>query len=212
VKREAVLTSLGWIGATECFEEEVCKNGYLDVAIQAIKDADPEYDSHTKALDSYLQEKGLSKDTKGITGFIKDKKRNNLKIPIARAVAEAAKTVRSVPDCYARAIRKAVLESVGGIPVDEYFEIRACSCGFLEIIRKTIESANAADAMEQFMIDTGCREDAIGISKFMKDSEVGMSLREQVKCAVADAVEIAGCQQYAESIRQSAFPVSNDGE
>jgi hypothetical protein len=62
------------------------------------------------------------------------------------------------------------------------------------------------------MIDTGCREDAIGISKFMKDSEVGMSLREQVKCAVADAVEIAGCQQYAESIRQSAFPVSNDGE
>jgi len=199
VKRKAVLTSLGWLGATECFEEEVCKNGYLDVAIQAIKDA------HTNALNLYLNEKGLSKDTEGITSFIKNKKRDNLKITVARAVADAAKTVGSVPDCYARAIRKAVLESVGGIPVDEYFEIRACSCGFLEIIRKTIESANALDAMKQFMDDTGCSADAIGISKFMTDSEVGMSLREQVKCAVADAVESAGCQQYAKSIRESHF-------
>jgi len=207
VKRKAVLTSIGWIGAIECFEEEVCKNGYLDVAIQAIKDADPEHGSHAKALNSHLSKNSLTKDAKGVSSFIKDRK--NLKIPVARAVADAAETVRSVPDCYARAIRKAVLESVDGIPVDEYFEIRACSCGFLEIIRKTIESANAVGAMEQFM---GCREDAIGISKFMKDSEVGMNLREQVKCAVADAVEIAGCQQYAESIRQSAFPVSNDGE
>jgi predicted ATP-dependent endonuclease of OLD family len=211
VKRKAVLTTLGWIGATECFEEEVCKNGYLDVVIQAIKDADPEYNSHTKRLEKYLNEEGLSKDAHGITSFIKNK-RKNLKVPVARAVAEAAKTVKSVPDCYARAIRKAVLESIGGIPVDEYFEIRVCAAGFLEIILKTIESANGVDAMEQFMNNTGCSLDAIGISKFMTDSEVGMSLREQVKCAVADAVEIAGCQQYAELIRQSAFPVSNDGE
>ncbi len=211
VKREAVLTNLGWIGATECFEEEVCRNGYLDVVIQAIKDADTEHDSHTKALEKYLNEEGLSKDAHGITSFIKNK-RKNLKVPIARAVAEAAKTVKSVPDCYARAIRKAVLESIGCIPVDEYFEIRACAAGFLGIILNTIESANAVDAMKQFMNNTGCSVDAIGISKFMTDSEVGMSLREQVKCAVADAVEIAGCQQYAELIRQSAFPISNDGE
>lgn len=203
VKRQAVLTNLGWIGATECFEEEVCKNGYLDIVIQAIKDADPEYDSHTKALDSYLSKNSLTKDAKGVSSFIKSRK--NLKIPVARAVADAAETVKAVPDCYARAIRKAVLESVGGIPVDEYFEIRACTTGCIEIILKTIESANAIDAMKQFMDDTGCSADAIGISKFMTDSEAGMSLREQVKCAVADAVEIAGCQQYAKSIRESHF-------
>ncbi len=210
VKRKEVLRSLGWIGATECFEEEVCQNGYLDVVIQAIKDADLQYDSQTKALEDHLHKESLTKDAKGITSFIK--KRDNLKIPVARAVADAAKTVRSVPDCYARAIRKAVLESVGGIPVDEYFEIRACSCGFLEIMLKTIESANALDAMQQFLDDTGCGIDAMSISKFLRESEAGMSLREQVKFAVADAVEIAGCQQYAELIRKSTFSISGSGE
>lgn len=210
VKRKEILTGLGWIGAIDCFEEEVCKSGYLDVIIQAIKNADLENDSHTKALDSHLNKNDLKKDTDGITSFIA--KRGSLKIPVARAVADAAKTVKCVPDCYARAIRKAVLESVGGIPVDDYFEIRACAAGFLEIILKTIESANAVDEMKQFMDNAECSVDAIGISKFLTDSEFGMSIRDQVKDSVADAVEVVGCQQYAELIRQSAFTDSNNGE
>lgn len=35
--RKTVLDGVGWIGAVECFEEEVCQCGYLDVVIQTVE-------------------------------------------------------------------------------------------------------------------------------------------------------------------------------
>jgi len=208
--RKQILDNIGWIGAVTCFEEEVCRAGYLDVVIQAIEDAKPEHQSHSKALDKYLQEEGLNRDAAGIASFI-SKKRKNLKIPVARAVADAVKTVGLVPDCYTRAIRKATIVSMGGIPVDEYFERRACETGFLDVILEKIKLEGADTALEQFLNTEEVEKGTISVARFLTESQVGKELRYKVKDAVADAVEAAGCEEYANSIRQSDLVVIPQG-
>jgi putative ATP-dependent endonuclease of the OLD family len=208
--RKQVLDNIGWIGAVTCFEEEVCRAEYLDVVIQAIKDADPEHQSHSTALDRYLQEEGLNKDAWGVAQFV-SKKRKTLKIPVAHAVADAVKTVGLVPDCYARAIRQAIVVSMGGIPVDEYFERRACEAGFLDVILEKIKLEGADTALEQFLNNKEVAKGTIGVARFLTESQVGKGLRDKVKDIVADAVEAAGCKEYAESIRQSDSLVISHG-
>jgi putative ATP-dependent endonuclease of the OLD family len=203
--RKKVLDEIGWIGAVSCFEEEVCRAGYLDEVIQAIREADPDHQSHYRALTRYLEKKGLEKDAIGIAAFV-TKKRKNLKIPLARAVADAAERVGVVPDCYARAIRKAILLSMGGMPVDEYFEIRACGAGYLNIISDQIKSEGAEETLKRFLSTEQCKSDAKGVAKFLTESPAGKGLRRKVKAVVADAVEAAGCAEYAHSIRQADLP------
>jgi len=193
--RKQVLDNIGWIGVDACFEEEVCRVGYLDVVIQAIEDA------HPRGLDRYLQEQGINKDPRGVASFIK--KKRNLKIPVARAVADAVKIVKRVPDCYMRAIRRAVIVSMGGITVDEHFERRACEAGFLDVVLEKIKLEGADDALEQFLNIEEIKKGPISVARFLIESQVGKGLRGKVKFAVADAVEAAGCKQHANSIRQS---------
>ena len=102
--RQAVLTGIGWIGANANFEEEICRAGYLDVALGVIDSA-----GHTQAMNQYLAKHNLQRDAQGASSFLTGtRKGKNLKVPVARAVADAVKTVGRVPDCYAGAIRQAV--------------------------------------------------------------------------------------------------------
>ena len=206
-KRKKVLTEIGWIGADECFEEEVLRNGYLDVAIQAIKDEDPVNDSHSKALDSYLQQESLDRDATGIAAFI-TKKRKNLKIPVARAVANAANRIKKVPACYADAIRKAVVESTGGIPVDNYFEQRACTAGFYDVVREALIS-NYSENLTYFLTDMELEETSANLIQFIAKSEDSLLIQYKVRLAVANAIERCGCKEYAELIRQEIQKASD---
>jgi len=102
--RQATLTSIGWIGADANFEEEICRAGYLGVAIGVIDSA-----GATGAMDYHLASKGLRRDAQGVALFLTEtRKGKDLKVPVARAVADAVKPVGCVPDCYAEAIRRAV--------------------------------------------------------------------------------------------------------
>jgi len=197
--RKQVLDDIGWLGATECFEEEICRAGYLDIAIQAIED-----ELHPRTLQSYLDENGLDRDINGIVSCIKD--RRNYKVPVARAVAYAAQEIGRVPDCYARAIRKAVLVSMGGIPVDEHFERRVCEAGYLNLILETIDSEGFMGALEQFKRREQITKQTIAVARFLTETETGIDLRDHVKAVVANAVEDTGCEQYARDIRQSELP------
>lgn len=203
-ERKQILDSIGWIGADNCFEEEICRAGYLDIVIKAIKDAEPEHETHFRALESYLKKEGLNRDASGIAAFIKN--RDNLKIPVARAVAYAAKSQGWVPDCYARAIRQAILMSMDGIPVDRYFERRACEAGYLDVIMETIRSEGRGEALEEFSNDKELEKRTVGVARFLTESQIGRDLREKTKAAVADAVEAAGCEKHATSIRKSDLP------
>lgn len=102
--RQAVLTGIGWIGANANFEEEICRTGYLDVALGVIDSA-----GRIQAMNQYLAKHSLQRDAQGVSSFLTGtRKGKNLKVPVARAVADAVKTVGRVPDCYAEAIRQAV--------------------------------------------------------------------------------------------------------
>lgn len=200
LKRKEVLNEIGWIGADECFEEEVCKSGYLDVIVQAIKDQDPINNSHFIALENCLNKEGLNQDAQGIAWFITHK-RKNLKIPVARAIAEAAKKVQSVPACYANAIRKAILDSVGGLSYDNYFEHRACSMGFYDVVRTTVMS----EIGEQFIVfleELNEQDNSTSLLDFLSKIGENKFLRKSIRSAVAEAVEACGCQEYADSIRK----------
>lgn len=196
--RREVLDSINWIGADECFEDEVCKNGYSDIVLEALRELDPDNESQIKALNSHLEKNHLQKDAAGIASFIR--KRKNLKIPVARAVADAVKEVKSVPSCYADAIRRAILESIGGLQADDYFEQCACSAGFYNVMRETIET-HSRKSWSQFLAQTE-EDNPSNLIRFISKSEAGLEIRSKVRFAVADAVERCGCQQYADSIRQ----------
>ena len=100
------------------------------------------------------------------------------------------------------------MESMGGLVVDQYFEIRACAAGLLDVVVKTIDSKGAATAMEQVLSAENMKTDAVGIHWFLTKSASGVAIRDEVKGAIADAVEDAGCKMYADSIRQSVLPIS----
>jgi putative ATP-dependent endonuclease of the OLD family len=99
--RVAFLEGLGWIAARQNFEEEVCTHGYRDVAIALI---------HSEGADAafrdFLTKNSLTDDAAGISKFIHHRDRQ--KLPFARAVAEAATAIKSVPPCYEKALRLAV--------------------------------------------------------------------------------------------------------
>ena len=204
--RKNVLNSINWFGATECFEDEICNYGYSDTILRALEALDPENNSQLRALESHLSSNQLEKDAKGISSFIK--KRKNLKITVARAVSDAAKKVNRVPDCYANAIRKAILESVGNFPVDSYFEQRACSAGFYDVIQETL-TFNYADKLTHFLAERELENNSASLIRFIAESEASLQIQSKVRLAVANAVEKCGCKEYAELIRQEIQRVSD---
>ncbi len=198
--RKILLTGIGWIGADDCFEKEICQNGYLNKVIQTI-----EAITSPQELSNYLMQEGLNRDTEGIISFINHKasgrRKVSLKIPIARTVAESAPTIQQVPDCYAHAIQRATLLSLGGIKVDDHFELNACSAGFLRTILRKIDEEGLTAELEQSF-----QKDARGVNQFLSQTESGRNIREAVKDTVADAVDQAGLPQYAQAIRNQPFP------
>lgn len=206
LQRKTALDSINWFGATECFEDEICNHGYSDTILQMLETLDPENNSHLKALESHLSCTQLKKDARGISSFIK--KRRNLKIAAARAISDAVKKVNRVPDCYANAIRKAILESVGNFPVDSYFEQRACSAGFYNVIRETLIS-NHANKLTHFLAEKELENSPISLIRFIAESEASLQIRSEVRLAIADAIERCGCKEYAELIRREVQKVSD---
>jgi len=109
--RQAILAGIGWIGANANFEEEICRAGYLDVALGVIDSM-----GATGAMNHYLAGKGLRRDTQGVSSFLRGPRKGKvLKVPVARAVADAVETVGRVPDCYAKAIQQAVALANPGV-------------------------------------------------------------------------------------------------
>jgi putative ATP-dependent endonuclease of OLD family len=202
--RKEVLDKLGWFGAEECYEEEVCKNGYINTVLKAIDDADPENHSDTRALQAFIEGKNLTINPQSITAFIK--KRNTLKIPVAREVASTAKTIKKIPFCYANAIRKAILLSRGGILVDDFFEQRAYSAGFRDVIFEFLQGQGVINVFQEFINTQQISIPALGLSRFFTETEVGLAIRSNLKETLVNAVEICGCKDYADHIRTSDFP------
>mgnify|MGYP001800870414 CR=1 FL=1 len=149
--RKSILDDLNWIGVEDCFEDAVCQHGYLEVILKAIEDVDPEHNSHTRALNAFLRESNLEKNSTSVADFIK--KRDNLKVPIARAIAQKVSVVRKIPPCYIKAIRQCMLKSIGSIPVDDFFELRVCSAGFLGVIHKYIQAKSLEEVLDIFLAE-----------------------------------------------------------
>jgi hypothetical protein len=80
---------------------EICKCGYLDTVLAALDSL-----GEGKALERYLNDEGLAEEVEGVSGFIK--RRDRLKVPIARAVADVAIKIGQVPPFYQQAIERAV--------------------------------------------------------------------------------------------------------
>lgn len=95
------LKSSGWIPVADNFEAEVCRHGYLSTVLDAIK-----REGRENGLASYLKEKGMQRDARGVSSYVAERK--GLKIPVAIAVSEAAQTVGSVPPCFKKALSAAV--------------------------------------------------------------------------------------------------------
>lgn len=99
--KRAALDALGWIAVTENFEEEVCSNGYGDVAVGVI-----DAEGFGGGFDKFVSTNGLSRDGTAAGKYIP--KHSRLKISLARAVASNAATVRRVPSCFEVALTRAV--------------------------------------------------------------------------------------------------------
>lgn len=191
-------SNVGWFGAQLCFEDEVCSGGYLNVITQTITDVGDEH-----ALTKYLEDNNLDLDSVSLSSFIQS--RDTLKIPIAHAVATAVRDIGNVPKCYASALRHATLLSLGGIPVDDYFELRACAAGFKEILYKLIEDEGFMVNLHTLIDEYKQLSDTHILQLFFSTSD-GLAIRDKAKNLIADAVEEVGCSDFAAMIRHTDFP------
>ncbi|MGC1121294.1 MAG: AAA family ATPase [Candidatus Methanofastidiosia archaeon] len=102
--RQKILEGIGWIPVIRNLEEEIARIGYLPLILEAIDNA-----GNTPSLVNFLTEKNLEKNANGVAEFINGTKPGKrLKVPIAYAVANGVEIVGKVPDCFTRAIEKAV--------------------------------------------------------------------------------------------------------
>jgi hypothetical protein len=204
-KRKSLLNyNIGWFGAEECFEQVLAECGYLDTMIEAIQNNDKKNNSDYKALEKYLEEESLSLDAHSLASFIKG--RDTLKVPIAHAVADAVKTCKFVPDCFAAAIRHASLLSLGGIQVDDYFVLRACAAGFKDVLFKLIEDEGFTSNLGKLTDEHPQLSDAQLLQSFFGETNEGLAIRHIAKSLIADTVEDVGCSDYADAIRNTEFP------
>jgi hypothetical protein len=202
VKMKSILDEIGWFGAIECLEEEMCKNGYMDVVLGVIHNNDPEHNSDQKAFESFLNGQAVTPNL--VTQFIK--KRDTLKIPVAQGIYRAVETIGHIPTVYENAIRKAVLLSQQGLIVDNYFEARAWSAGFKNILLEFIEEKGLSDQYKQFLV-----EDAKGLpapiqfNEFAKCKILAKEFRVDLKNRISDAILVCGCSEFAKNVRDGSF-------
>lgn len=195
--------NIGWFGVKECFEECVARNGYFNVMIQAIKDNDLEYHSDYKAWMKFISESKRSGNERDLANFIK--KRNSLKIPIAHAVAENIRSTKTVPDEIASAIRYATLQSLGGIVVDESFELRACNAGFRDVLIDFLAGEQLLGVFRDFVDQCSSMSEFEQLSTFYTHTAEGQRVRDKARLNMADAVDKVGCSQFATEIRQTTY-------
>jgi putative ATP-dependent endonuclease of OLD family len=108
--RQKILEELGWIPAIPNFEEEIARNGYMDLISEVIDKA-----GATHSLEDFLRENSLTKNAHGIATYLnKTRRGSSLKVPIARVVANEVINVGKVPNCYDRAIKLVISLATGG--------------------------------------------------------------------------------------------------
>ncbi len=107
--RRKILEKIGWIPVIPNFEEEIARIGYLSLILDVIENA-----GAAKSLEDFLTKKNLGKDAHGVGQFLNDKRGKDLKVPVAYAVANKAEIVGQIPNCFVRAIEKAVKLAEGG--------------------------------------------------------------------------------------------------
>lgn len=102
-ERKALLDGIGWLGAVENFEGEVCAAGYGPTALAAIASS-----GRAQSFETFLQTNGLARDGTGAAKYIVSDAGKRLKVSLARAVADAVPTVQQVPACYKLALETAI--------------------------------------------------------------------------------------------------------
>ncbi len=108
--RQKTLEKIGWIPVIPNFEEEIARVGYLSLILKVIDEF-----GATQSLENFIANNPLTKDAHGVAQFLNRTPRGkNLKVPVARAVANEAELVGRIPDCFDKAIRQAVVLSTGG--------------------------------------------------------------------------------------------------
>ncbi|GAB4528096.1 MAG: hypothetical protein OHK0046_46610 [Anaerolineae bacterium] len=202
--------SIGWFGADDCFERVTADAGYLNSMVQAIKDNDQQHNSDYKVLEQYLKDNGLTLNTDSLVRFIKDKKRNDLKVPMAHSIAEAVKTIEAVPHCFASAIRHASLLSLGGIQIDEYFEMRVCATGFRGLLIQSIKDEGLSRKLKELADGYPLLSEEEVLQLFFSKTTEGSAIRHKTKSMIADAVEEVGCLNFARTIRDSDFAIHEE--
>ena len=201
--RKAILDDIGWLGAEECLEEEVCNSGYLAIVLGVIQNNDPDHHSDQKAFEKYVN--GQPVNPKLVAQFIK--KRTTLKIPVAQKIASTAHDAGCVPKVYENAIRKAVLLSQRGLQVDEFFEARAWASGYKNLIVDFLHSNSLYDKFTEFCNGTAKNIPApIQILGFAKSEYFTAQLRGTMKSKIAGAIKACGCLEYAEVVRNTPLP------
>jgi hypothetical protein len=113
-----------------------------------------------------------------------------------------------VPQCYATAIQRATLLSLGGIIVDHNFELRACAAGFKNVIEATINTLGCETTLQNFLSDKATTTiTAKMLHGFLSNDDTGKQIRRDVLLGVASAVHNVGCEEYAETMRSKAFSI-----
>ena len=192
---------IGWFGATESFEQEIWNGGYSDLIIQILKD-NREYSN----WENFASSNDLQCDGTTFASFVKKDNKKYLKLLIAHAVSDAVQTIESVPDCFASAIRHATLLSLGGIVVDENFEIRACAAGFRSIFFEFFEGCGLTASFQSFADENPHLSESVRLQLFFSRDDASHSMRDKARLVIAKAVDHVGCPDFADRIRNTGFP------
>jgi len=108
--RQKILKEIGWVPVVPNFEEEIARAGYLPSIIETIEEA-----GAMQSLKKFLTGNNLKKDAHGIAQYLNRSRRGKcLKVPVAHSVANEVETIRRVPDCFERAIKRGAELAAGG--------------------------------------------------------------------------------------------------
>lgn len=108
--RQKILEEIGWVPVVPNFEEEIARAGYLPSIIETIEEA-----GAMQSLKKFLTGNNLKEDAHGIAQYLNRSRRGKcLKVPVAHSVANEVETIRRVPDCFERAIKRGAELAAGG--------------------------------------------------------------------------------------------------
>jgi len=88
--------------------------------------------------------------------------------------------------------RRRILETMGWVPVIPDFEEEIARIGYLPLILRVIDEAEATKSLETFLTKKNLTKDAHGVAQFLNGPRRGKSLKVPVARAVANEVEIIG--------------------